>query len=92
MVLPNGEWIHASGKDIMEKLDNWHKANSAQTVSSHFVGATETQTSAGFPWTRAVETEEDDSQPAVTEREIEELSILENLVTTTQRKIENTKK
>ena len=56
------------------------------------VGATETQTSAGFSWTRAVETEEEDSQPAVIEREIEELSILENLVMTTQRKIENTKK
>ena len=37
IVLPNGERVHGQGKDLKEKLDNWHKANKT-TMSTNFVG------------------------------------------------------
>ena len=76
----------------MGKLDNWHKTNGNKTVLSHFIGAAEAQVSSGYAWARAEEEEEKEDQPLITEREVEELSILENLVVTTQKKIDITKK
>ena len=90
VVLPNGDRIHAPGKDIKEKLDNWHKTN-RPSVSTNFIAAAETSPTAGFVWARIEEEDDDEDLPQITQREIEEMEILESLVTSTQKKIDNTK-
>jgi hypothetical protein len=86
IVLPNGEKIYAPEKNIKERLDYWNK-NNAPSVSTNFVGVTEASKVSGFIWT---EVDEEDL-PQVTQRDIEELEILESLVSLTQKKIGNTK-
>ena len=54
-------------------------------MSTTFVGAAEVESASGFVWTR---TDED----AVTEREIEELRMLESLVASTQKTFDETKR
>jgi hypothetical protein len=86
IVLPSGERIYAQGKDIKERLDNWHKTNKL-AMSTNFVGATEVNATAGFVWTKA----EAKDLPQVTQRKIEGLEMLESLVTLTQKKIDSMK-
>jgi hypothetical protein len=88
IVLPNGDKINAPGKDIKERLDNWMKANGATgpSVSTNFVG-TEPYTTSGFIWTEV----DADEEPAMTKREAEEITMLENLVASTQKKIDKAK-
>lgn len=56
------------------------------TVSTNFVGATKTSTKSGFKWMEA----EAEDKPRVTERKIEEITMLENLMAATQKKIDST--
>lgn len=76
IVLPNGEKIYAPGKNIKEKLNNWHQANKL-AVSTNFMEAIEAQVMARFVWTKI----DDEDLPLVTQREIEDLEMLESLVT-----------
>ena len=88
IVLPNGNRISAReipGKNLKERIDNWHKTKPLPQVSSNFVGASEISRSA---WIEDIV----DEQADMTKREHEELQVLENLVASTQKKIDNTKK
>lgn len=86
VVLPNGNRISARelpGKDLKERIDNWQKSNPAPQVSTNFVGAASMRDDQG----QGLEGADN-----MTKREAEELQILENLVASTQKKIDNTKK
>ena len=86
IVLPNGNRIsprEVPGRNLKERLDNWHKTNNiTPKVSTNFVGATEFKTD-------YLESQETDD---FTKREQEELQTLENLVASTQKKIDNAKR
>ena len=56
-------------------------------MSTNFVGATEADVTAGFVWTKT----DDEDLPQVAQREVDELELLESLVTSTQKKINNMK-
>ena len=89
IVLPNGNRVSnrdTPGRNLKERLDNWHKINATPRVSTNFVGATEKGT---YAWAQELE---DVDITSMTAREKEELQILENLVVTTQKKIDSTKK
>ena len=99
MVLPNGERINARtapGKNLRERIDNWIAANNvnaninSNTVSSNFVEATELQSQMSYTWMEP-EVDEVDA-PNLTEREIEEIGMLESLIASTQKKVDETKK
>ena len=98
MVLPNGDRINARiapGKNLRERIDNWHTTNNVNvnivnTVSSNFVEASHLQDDIDYTWMEP-ENENDDT-PLPTEREVEELQMLESLIATTQKKVEETKK
>ena len=88
IVLPNGNRINGRevpGRNLKERLDNWHKTNTAPKVSTNFVGAAEFKN-------EYISRENTQDGDMVSKREEEELQILENLVSTTQKKIENAKK
>ena len=89
ITLPNGDRINAPGKDIKERINNWLKVNNATVppVSTTFVSTANVGPAARFVWLK----EEEDLEVA-TEREVEELRVLESLVASTQKKIEETKK
>lgn len=72
--------IVAQGKNIKEQLNNWHSSHKTQ-VSTTFVGMTKENMAARFMWTKT----DDKDSPQVTQRELEELQVLESLVTSTQR-------
>jgi len=98
MVLPNGERINARiapGKNLREWIDNWHNTNSTNAnivnaVSSNFVEALHLQDNANYTWMEPEH--EGDDAPLPTKREVEELEMLESLIATTQKKVEETKK
>ena len=99
MVLPNGERINARtapGKNLQERIDNWIAANNVNTststniVSSNFVEATELQNQMSYTWIEPEFEGADTPQP--TEREIEEISMLESLIASTQKKVDETRK
>ena len=88
IVLPNGNRISAReipGKNLKERIENWHKNKPLPQVSSNFVGASERSKSG---WIEEIV----DEQADMTKREHEELQVLENLVASTQKKIDNTKR
>ena len=84
--MPNGDRLNTLGKDIKERVDNWHKANATAvpSVSATFVGTSEIDANLGFVWAKIEEEE-------VTEREVEEMRLMESMVASTQRKIDATK-
>jgi len=98
MVLPNGEQINARiapGKNLRERIDNWHTTNNANvslvnTVSSNFVEATDLQDQMSYTWMKP--DSEGDDTPQLTERQIEEIGVLESLIASTQKKVDETKK
>ena len=99
MVLPNGERINARiapGKNLRERIDNWHTTNNVSanininTVSSNFVEATHLQDKMSYTWMEPEAEGED--VPHLTEREIEEIGMLESLIASTQKKVDETKK
>ena len=80
IVLPNGNRVtnrDVPGKNLEDRLDNWHKTNTSPRVSTNFVGATEKET---YAWAQELEDTDITSM------------ILENLVVTTQKKLDSTKK
>ena len=88
IVLPNGSRISTRdtpGKDLKERIDNWHQANGGAQVSTNFVGATHHQT--GY-----IPTEGESESEGLTEREQEEIQTLENLIASTQKKVDKAKK
>jgi gag-polyprotein putative aspartyl protease len=88
IVLPNGNRIdrrEISGRNLKERIDNWHKIKGTPQVSSNFVGAAEARID-------YISSSEDDEQADMSRREQEDLQILENLVASTQKKIDNAKK
>ena len=88
IVLPNGNRISTRdtpGKNLKERLDNWHKTNGTTQVSTNFVTASDRQPNYGS-------TNQDKSEGVLTEREAEDIRTLENLVVATQQKIDNAKK
>lgn len=90
IVLPNGDRIlskNIPGRNLKERIDNWHKSNTNNTVSTNYIGSKEI--GAGYVWI----TEEKGEEPILpTKREEEELEVLENLVASTQKKIDTTRK
>ncbi|MFI5420871.1 MAG: retropepsin-like aspartic protease, partial [Nitrososphaerales archaeon] len=103
ITLPNGLRISphlAAGKDIRERIDNWYKANpsSLPSVSANFIGATPTIINAGYVWTvpdttpNDSELLQDNDVPKPTIREVEELQLMESLVASTQKKIDDARK
>ena len=75
------------GRNLKDRIDNWHKNKPIPQVSSNFVGAT----SSTYAWI--------DDEPVtpevrnkLTQKELEELEVLENLVSSAQKKIDYTKK
>lgn len=86
IVLPNGNRISARdtpGKNLKEKLDNWHKTNGNPQVSSNMVVASEVRQD--YNWI-------DDEIDNHFETEHQDIRTLENLVANTQKKIDNAKK
>ena len=98
MVLPNGEWINAQiapGKNLWERINNWHSTNNTNinivsTVSTNFVEASHLQHNIDYTWMEPEH--KDDDAPLPTKREVEELEMLESLIATTQKRVEETKK
>jgi hypothetical protein len=91
-IFNNGDRIMARtapGKDIKERVDNWNKTNpfGSNVVSTNFF-ETEERNPSQFVW---IEEEVDESQ-IPSQREVEDIQMLENLVATTQRKIDETRK
>ena len=90
IVLPDGNRINMReipGRNLKDRIDNWHKNKPIPQVSSNFVGAT----SSTYAWI--------DDEPVtpevrnkLTQKELEELEVLENLVSSAQKKIDYTKK
>ena len=87
IVLPNGNRINMRelpGQNLKERIDNWHKNKPMPQVFSNFVGSAFLPT---YAWT--------DDEPITPEvrsklspKELEELEVLENLVSSTQKKID----
>lgn len=91
IVLPNGNRINARempGKNLKERIDHWQNMQVAPQVSTNFVGAAEIKSE--YSWSKDTLPTEEYSD--MTPRELEELQVLENLVATTQKKIDNTKR
>jgi hypothetical protein len=87
IVLPNGNRISTRdtpGKNLKERLDNWHKANGTPQVSTNFVGAS--NLSPEYGWS------EENTGEITSEREREDIRTLENLVASTQKKIDGAKR
>ena len=87
IVLPNGNRISTRdtpGKNLKERLDNWHKTNGTTQVSTNFVTASDRQPNYGS-------TKQDEGEGVLTEREAEDIRTLKNLVVATQQKIDNAK-
>lgn len=98
IALKNGERVSprtAPGRNMKERIENWHKNNpsGANSVSTNMVLVTDLPKESNvqeYSWMSAFMLEEDEA-PAASAREIEELEILETLVATTQDKINNTR-
>jgi hypothetical protein len=91
IVLPNGNRINSRdcpGRNLKDRLDCWHKANPASNVSINLVGVIEPK--GGYIIT--VKNEKLDDVRTASSEEEQELQILENLVATTQQKIDMAKK
>jgi gag-polyprotein putative aspartyl protease len=86
IVLPNGNRIgrEVPGRNLKERIDSWHKNKPVPQVSSNFVGAAAVQGDCAGPDNR--------NDEEMSKREQDELQILENLVASTQKKIDNAKK
>ena len=86
VILPSGDWINTLGKDIKERVDNWHKANNMTmpSVSTTFVGASTMNATSGFVWSKV-------DEDRITEREWEDLKLMETMVASTQKKIDATR-
>lgn len=103
IVLPNGLRVTpriASGRNIMERIDAWHRANPTNitTVSSNFVGIGTEYISEpegsnwAMPSTVTFAGLNDNEEQTLTVREQEELETLEALIASTQKKVDETKK
>ena len=91
IVLPNGNRINpreTPGAHLKERIDNWQKTQTAPQVSTNFVGAAEITTN--YSWSKRIPEVEESAERATKDQE--ELQVLENLVTTTQRKIDRARK
>ena len=93
VVLPNGNRINhreIPGRNLKERIDNWQSSNKSPSpqVSTNFVGASECQSE--YIWTTEQPAEENIQE--LTKRDKEELKILENLVASTQKKIDTARK
>src|SRR5712664_1694824 len=86
IVLPNGNRIgrEVPGRNLRECIDNWHKTKTTTQVSANFVGAAEVQIKYASP--------QEVCKEDMTQREQEELQVLENLVASTQKRLDNAKK
>src|SRR5580704_12327609 len=95
------------GKNLMERIDSWHKANPSQIhkVSANFISASPTSEKKQiYTWNNLdsnkvssniveiTEEEDEDEYSVLTIREIEELPMLETVLANTQKKVEDTKK
>lgn len=73
---------------MKEQIDNWHKTKATPTVSANFVGAAEIREDYSRSEIEPNILNEED----MTRREQDELQVLENLVASTQKKIDNAKR
>jgi hypothetical protein len=76
------------GRNLKECIDNWNKIKLTPQVSANIVGAAEIQRN----FHSSGETPEDAKEGDMTVRQQEELQVLENLLTSTQKKIDNAKR
>jgi hypothetical protein len=78
----------APGRNLKDKIDNWHKVNgqSSNIASTNFFEVSEAKSQ--FVW---VEEEPDRETKDITQRDVEELQTLENLVASTQKRINDKK-
>ncbi|KAF9470608.1 hypothetical protein BDN70DRAFT_821139 [Pholiota conissans] len=102
IVLPNGERVNPRahfGRNLKERIENWHANNKNAThiVSSNLVSVSKIEevdnemapTQSQFIWTEVVE---DDEQGYLTAREEEDLELMESLIATTQRKVDDARR
>ncbi|KAF9553052.1 hypothetical protein CPC08DRAFT_754436 [Agrocybe pediades] len=104
IVLPNGTRITsttAAGRNIMERIDNWHRANPPQvtTVSSNFVSMEYIEPSEAkkpanwaMPSTVALASIDDYEEDLPTQRDIDELETNRVLAAAIQEKIAKTER
>ena len=89
VVLPNGSRIgrDVPGRNLKDRIDNWHKTKPTPQVSANFVEARAT-----YSWVddSVVPVVQDIEEMSI--REHEELQVLENLVNSTQKKLDSAKK
>jgi hypothetical protein len=76
------------GRNLKERLDNWHKTNGTPKVSTNFVDAAEFK--GGHTW--STNNPDDEGIVDANKEERDELQVLENLVASTQKKIDSTKR
>ena len=90
VVLPNGSRIGRDipGRNLKDRIDHWNKNKPTTQVSANFVGAAEVQRS--FSWVEEVPNDSDKKEGA--EKQQEELQALENLVSSSQKKLDNARK
>jgi len=90
ITLSNGDRItrRIPGADIKERVDNWNKNNTQSTsvTSTNFFEVAEAKSQ--FVW---IEEEPEKEERMVTQRDVEELQTLENLVASTQKRINETR-
>ena len=90
IVLPNGNRINPRempGRNLKERIDNWQASNSTPQVSTNFVATADLK--AEYVWPAS---KQGNDTLQMSSREEEELQVLENLVATTQKKIDNARK
>jgi len=95
--LPNGTRVGpavAVGKDLKERIDNWHKVNSP-TVAAHFVEAAFPQASAFSAVINSADDSDDDeeeSYPGALIREVEDVKNLQIFAVAAQQKADEAAK
>lgn len=90
IVLTDGSRItrDMQGRNLKERIDIWQRNKVAPQVSANFVGAAEVHKS--YTWSEEVPRDAD--RDDMTKRQQEELQMLENLVSSTQKKLDSAKK
>jgi hypothetical protein len=93
-IFSNGDRITARaapGKDIKERVDNWNAANQSSThvVSTNFFETSPKSNTSQFVW---IEEEAEEEPVADSQRQLEEIQMLESLVESTKKKIDKAKR
>jgi hypothetical protein len=98
IVLPNGERINPRtmfGRNLKERIESWHASNNQQgnvLTSNLFSIADNEDSEAALPKANFVWIEVDDEVGEATEREKEEVELMETLIASTQKKVDDARR